>query len=105
MTSLTPPGRPAHTFAYTPLDFTSSYVPPAVSGTGPTGYLFNPDRQPTEVQRPDGHTTTFTYGATNGRLTSVGFWRGAAATLQYGYDSAGRISTLTDSGGVNLAFT
>jgi YD repeat-containing protein len=106
VTALTPPSRPAHTFTYTPVNLTSSYIPPTVSGTGATGYLFNVDRQPTEIQRPDGHTTTFTYSEPSGRLTSVGFSRNnTAATLQYGYDTAGRVSTLTDSGGVNLAFT
>jgi RHS repeat-associated protein len=106
VTSLTPPGRPAHTFTYTPVDLTSSYIPPTVSGTGTTGYLFNVDRQPTEIQRPDAQTTTFTYSEPSGRLMSAGFWRnGQAATLEYGYDTAGRVNTLNDSGGVNLAFT
>lgn len=102
MTSLTPPGRPAHTFTHTPVNLTSSYTPPSVTGTGPTGYVFNLDRQPTEVQRPDGQTTTFGYGPTNGRLNSVTFSRGL---LGYGYDAAGRVSALNDPGGVNLAFT
>lgn len=101
VTSLTPPGRPAHTFTYTPIDLASSYTPPAVAGTGPTGYLFNADRQPTEVQRPDGQTTSFAYGPTNGRLNNVTFSRG---TLSYGYDSAGRISSLSDPGGVTLTY-
>jgi RHS repeat-associated protein len=106
VTALTPPSRPAHTFTYTPVNLTSSYIPPTVTGAGATGCLFNVDRQPTEIQRPDGHTTTFTYSEPSGRLTSVGFSRNnAAATLQYGYDSAGRVSSLNDSGGVNLAFT
>jgi len=102
VTTLTPPGRPAHTFTFTPINLTSSYTPPPIAGTGSTGYLFNVDRQPTEVQRPDGQTTTFTYGATNGRLIGVTFSRG---TLQCGYDTAGRVSSLADPGGVNLAFT
>ena len=101
VTSLTPPSRPAHTFTYTPIDLTASYTPPGVAGTGPTGYLFNLDRQPTEAQRPDGQTTLFTYGETSGRLTSVTFSRGTAT---YGYDMAGRVSSIGDPGGVNLSF-
>jgi RHS repeat-associated protein len=100
VTSLTPPGRPAHTFTYTPVDLTASYTPPAVPGTGPTGYTFNDDKQPTAIQRPDGQTTAFGYDA-SGRLNGVTFSRGA---LGYGYDSAGRVSTLTDPGGVGLTF-
>ena len=98
---MTPPGRLAHTFTYTALDLTASYTPPVVSGTGSTGYLFNVDRQPTEVQRPDGQTTLFNYGPANGRLNSVTFSRGS---LNYGYDTAGRVLTLSDPGGVNLGY-
>lgn len=102
VTSLPPPGHPAHTFTYTSVDLTASCTPPAVPATRPTGYLFNLDRQPTEVQRPDGQTTLFTYGATDGRLAGVTFSRG---TLAYGYDAAGRVSSIADPGGVNVSFT
>jgi len=101
VTSLTPPDRPAHTFAYTPVDLTSSYTPPAVGGAGATGYLFNPDKQPTAIQRPDGQTTGFGYD-TGGRLNEVTFSRGL---LGYTYDTAGRVATLADPGGVGLTFT
>ncbi len=83
------------------MDLTASYTPPAVPGTGPTGYTFNVDRQPTSLLRPDAQTTAFGYD-TGGRLSSVAFSRGA---LGYTYDTAGRVSSLTDPGGVNLAFT
>ena len=98
-TSLTPPGRPSHSFTFTPVDRTASYVPPVVSGTGPTQYQFNHARELTEVQRPDGHTTRFTYGTT-GRLDAISFSRG---TLTFGYDAAGRLSALGDPGGVVLS--
>jgi YD repeat-containing protein len=101
VTSLTPPGRPGHLFTYTPVDRTAAYLPPSVPGGGPTGYAFNLDKQPTEIQRPDGQTTAFGYD-TGGRLSTVTFSRGP---LQYGYDTAGRVSSLSDPGGVNLAFT
>lgn len=100
-TSVTPPGRPGHTFTFTPVDLTASYTPPAVAGGGPTGYLFNLDRQMTAVQRPDAETTAFGFD-TAGRSTTVTFSRG---TLQYNYDPAGRVSALVDPGGVGLAFT
>lgn len=90
-----------HGFSHTPIDLTLSYTPPSVTGGGTIGYQFNVDRQPTAVQRPDAQTTAFGY-ETGGRLSSVTFSRGV---LQYGYDTAGRVSTLVDPGGVSLAFT
>lgn len=101
VTSLAPPGRPGHGFTYTPIDLTASYAPPPVTGGGATGYQFNVDRQPTAVQRPDAPTTAFGYDP-GGRLSAVTFSRGV---LQSGYDTAGRVSTLVDPGGVSLAFT
>ena len=101
VTSLTPPGRPAHTFTYTPVDLTASYTPPALPGAGATTYLFNEDKQPTTLVRPDGLATGFSYDD-GGRLEEVTFSRG---TLQYTYDAAGRMATLADPGGVGLTFT
>ena len=101
VTALTPPGRPAHAFTHTPVDLTASYTPPAIAGTGATGYLFNVDKQPTAIQRPDAQTTGFGYDMA-GRLSDVTFSRG---TLQYTYDAAGRVATLADPGGVGLTFT
>jgi RHS repeat-associated protein len=100
VTSLTPPGRPAHAFTYTPVDLTASYTPPTVTGAGGTGYLFNADKQPTAIQRPDGQATSFGYD-TGGRLSAVTFSRGV---LGYTYDTAGRVATLADPGGVGLTF-
>jgi hypothetical protein len=40
LTSLTPPGRPAHTFGHTPVNLTRFYGPPELSdGTGNTLYF------------------------------------------------------------------
>jgi YD repeat-containing protein len=72
VTSITPPGRPAHAFSYTPVDLESDYNPPTVGFTPrDTQYTYNLDRQLTLVTRPDGQT------------------------LSLGYDSGGRLSTLT----------
>jgi YD repeat-containing protein len=56
LTSLTPPGRPAHTFDYM-IDLTSRYTPPDVNpGNDYTQYTYNADRQLTQIARPDGQT-------------------------------------------------
>ncbi len=76
MTSMTPPGRPNHAFTYTPLDVEENYVPPDVGvGTNLTHYSYNLDRQVVQIMRPDG------------------------ATVDYGYDSGGRLGTLTTARG------
>jgi RHS repeat-associated protein len=76
LTAVTPPGRPAHLFAYNNVDLLSSYTPPAVSGTGATQFVYNLDRQLTTITRPD------------------------SLTLNFAYDAAGRLQTLTLPNGV-----
>jgi len=72
LTSVTPPGRPAHLFDFTPVDLQSTYTPPDVGGgSAVTSYGWDLDKASTGESRPDGRAITF------------------------GYDSAGRISTLT----------
>jgi RHS repeat-associated protein len=72
VTSIIPPGRPAHTFSYNLVDLVASYVPPDVGvGTNQTLYEYNKDEQLTRTTRPDGKI------------------------IDSGYDSAGRLSTLT----------
>ncbi len=71
--ALTPPGRPAHGFDHTPVDLPASYEPPVVSDSGFTDtlYEYNADQQLTRLLRPDGQS------------------------LDYGYDTAGRLETLS----------
>jgi RHS repeat-associated protein len=115
VTSVTPPGKPAHAFGFTPNDLTSSYAPPLLSNEAPTTYEYNLDKQPTVIHRPDGSTINFTYdsagrlatttypsvngnvtvtrtySATTGQLTGVSTSDGQS--LAYGYD--GRLQTST----------
>jgi RHS repeat-associated protein len=101
MTSLTPPGRPAHTFSYTPLNLIASYLAPGVTGSsGNTTYLYNNAQQPTLMTRPDGRTVSFGYD-TAGRLSTLGIQRGA---ISMSYDSGGRLSTISAPGGINLTY-
>jgi RHS repeat-associated protein len=72
--SITPPGRPAHGFGYTPVNLEETYTPPQVTpplADVETTYVYTPDRQLDLVTRPDG------------------------GTIDYQYDDFGRLETLT----------
>jgi RHS repeat-associated protein len=76
LTSLTPPGKPGHALSYTQAGRLQEDQPPAVgSGSTATQYTYNNDQQLTHVSRPDG------------------------TTVDLGYDSAGRVQTLTTAAG------
>jgi RHS repeat-associated protein len=79
VTSVTPPSRPAHMFAFTAVDLMQTYTAPTVANVTSTltTYTWNHDQQLTRVDRPDG------------------------ASIALGYDSAGRLSTLTEPLGVH----
>jgi YD repeat-containing protein len=70
LTSVTPPGKSAHSFLYSVVNQPSSYTPPAVPGGGTTTYLFNPDRALTKMTRPDGQAINYNYDSA-GRISSV----------------------------------
>jgi RHS repeat-associated protein len=105
-TSLTPPGRPAHTFGHTPVNLLSSYVAPDV-GSGPpeTRYAYNLDRQVSRVTRPDGQTIDLDYTGAScncGRLISVTQPRG---TTSYTYHpSRGTLAAATSPEGTTLTY-
>jgi YD repeat-containing protein len=101
LTSLTPPGDPAHRFAYTALDQMQTYTPPDL-GSGPTatGYSYNTDGQPTNVTQPDGSQIALAYDGA-GRLQAVTIPRG---TTRAAYDSANRLSTVTAPDGGTTSY-
>ncbi len=72
LTSVTPPGRPAHALAYDKVNLLADYLPPD-AGFSPrdTQWSYDGDRELTAMLRPDG------------------------LTLATGYDSAGRVGSLT----------
>ena len=74
--SVTPPGRPDHAFKYTPVDLMKDYLPPDIGAPGETRYIYDIDRQLTRVTRPDG------------------------ASIDLGYDSSGRLSTINYPQGI-----
>ncbi len=99
LVSLTPPGRPPHKFTYSPNDLLQSYAPPDLQFTPKdTGYVYNPDRQLTQLSEPD-VIANLDYNA--GRVKS---FTHPQDTLTYGYDISGRLQTVTTSSGVNLSY-
>jgi YD repeat-containing protein len=101
LTSITPPGESEHAFSYTAVDLPSTYTPPSVAGTGATIYSYNPDRQPMKVTRPDGGTIDYGYDSA-GRLKSL---TTPTATIEYSYSSAtGNLSGASVVGGEDLTY-
>jgi len=95
LTSLTPPGRPAHGFSYWPGDALKTYDPPAASIGGPlwpTSYSYDLDGALTQVLLPDASTIVPGYEATTGRLSTL---TTAHDALGVGYDGQGRVATVS----------
>ena len=102
--SITPPSRPAHTFAYTPVDLEDTYTPPDLGiGNVATTHTYNPDRQLTQVTRPDGQTLTLDYEPTGGRLSTLTAPTGQT-TFTY-HPTTGNLASMTSPGGVGLSYT
>jgi RHS repeat-associated protein len=105
VTSVTPPGRLAHAFAFTSTDLMSSYTPPAVSGTGATTYEYNLDKQPTVIHRPDGSTINFTYDSA-GRLATTTYPSvGGNVTVTRAYSpTTGKLASVSTSDGQTVSY-
>ncbi len=102
VTSITPPGRPAHNFTYTLVDLEKDYLAPAISGggTNTTTYTYNADKQVTGITRPDGQQITLSYAG--GKLSTQTFPTGA---VSYGYNPQGNLSSASFSGGGSVNYT
>jgi RHS repeat-associated protein len=96
-----PPGQPAHTFAYTPVDVPSAYTPPDV-GAGSTSTLasYNVDRQATRITLPTGQAINLGYDSA-GRLINATIARGAIGVAYS--TTTGHLTGVTGPGGVNLS--
>ena len=102
--SLIPPGKPlAHAFGYTGIDLNDRYAPPVVEGvpSPATTYDDNRDGQLTAIERPDDLDLGFAYEGTTDRLATITQPRGAS---QLGYDTKGRLGTLTSPDNVTLTY-
>jgi RHS repeat-associated protein len=103
VTSITPPSRPAHSFAFTPADLMGTYTPPSIASiTVPsTTYQYNGDRQVTQITRPDGQHINFQYDGA-GRVQTV---TDSFATRTFAYDAAkGALSSISSTDGNALGF-
>ncbi|MBI4819351.1 MAG: hypothetical protein HY791_23970 [Deltaproteobacteria bacterium] len=101
LSSLSPPGRPAHLFEYTPVDLESKYAPPEAGFTPrETETFYTLDREVDAVVLPDGRVIDLDYDPA-GRLSSVVT---SAGVYGYSYDFADRVETLTAPGGETLVF-
>jgi len=102
LSSVTPPGKPAHTFTFTTVNERASYTAPNVSGPSQTTYAYNLDRKLTSITRPDSLVVGFAYDSAD-RLSTISVPGG-----QYGYSydgTTGNLSEITAPGGGTLAYT
>jgi RHS repeat-associated protein len=99
---ITPPGRPNHAFNYTTVDLLKDYTPLDIGiGDTSTRYTYNIDRQLTNVIRPDG--ATINYGYDNaGRLSTINYPQG---TTSLSYDAAtGNLKSITAPDGGTITY-
>lgn len=101
--SLTPPGKTAHTFDYTAIDLLSKYTPPDVNaGVDDTQYDYDTDRQLTTITRPDSKKIGVGYDSA-GRLDTLTIARGV---LDYGYNATtGNLESVNAPDGINLNYS
>ena len=60
--SITPPGKPTHTFSYTVLNQVATYTPPDIGlGNTQSQYIYNADKQLISLTRPDGQSIDSIY--------------------------------------------
>ncbi len=107
LTLVTLPSKKEHHFDYKGASSLLELVtPPPVQGPSPTDlpignvrYTYNADNQPTLVERADGNNLEFVYDAAQ-RLKTL---KTSGIALTYGYDKAGRVTSLSRSDGPTLS--
>ncbi len=101
-TAVLPPGQPAHSLTYTQVDLLATYTAPVVAGvTNQTRFLYNADRQPSRIIRPDGQLVDFLYDG-SGRLQIVTVPGGETFTNRYD-PITGRLTNVVGTSGQQLA--
>ncbi|WP_156338942.1 RHS repeat-associated core domain-containing protein [Chondromyces crocatus] len=104
LVSVTPPGRPAHSFGYTALDMRASYTPPppAAGPTTSTQWGYDLDGQLAMTTLPGGATLTHARDAA-GRLSELAF-AGETVARTY-HPTTGKLTSITGPAGVDLNFS
>jgi YD repeat-containing protein len=101
-TVVTPPGRSDHVHTFNPVGELTSYSAPAVATGAPaTQYTYNSDRQLSHVALPDGQSIDVGFD-TAGRVSTLTL---TGAQIQQTYDAAtGNLTSDNASSGSNEAF-
>jgi RHS repeat-associated protein len=96
LASITPPSRPSHTFSSNAVNIDTSYAAPALGqGEVAMRYVYNLDRQITQMVRPDSSVISFGYDGV-GRLSTLTI---PTATYTYAYNAGtGLVDSLTARG-------
>ena len=94
-TSVTPPGRPPHTFQYNSVGLLANYTPPLADANSSINYSYDTERDLTQVTFPDGQIAAMNYGWF-GELTGITLGNGP--TLSYTYDALNMLSVSNSDG-------
>lgn len=103
-TSVTPPGKPDHTFSYTAVNLGETYNPPALGTvTTQTQYAYNLDKKLHKITRPDGKGIQLDYNS-KGKLELVTLPDNK--NIGYTYDDTkGQLTAITAPGGETLSYS
>jgi YD repeat-containing protein len=104
LTSITPPGRPAHVFNYNAFDLEDEYTPPVLPDVSQpaTVYDYNLDKELIRIVRPDGQEINFNYNG-GAQLTSMVIPTG---TYSYTYiPTSGQLDTVTSPDNIVLDYS
>jgi YD repeat-containing protein len=103
VTSVTPPGRMAHRFAFTAQDLMESSSPPMADDGDPTERVsWDSNQRPTSVTAPGGRMSTHAYNAAGRVETSTtpeGVYRFAY------HATSGHLASITNPAGPSIAYT
>lgn len=113
LTSLTPPGRPAHTFDYTAVDLMENYnAPDADGGTdvAVTNYQYSPDRDLQVLTLPTGETIEYDFtedGVTDadGKLNRMTTPEGDYVLSYYPTAEGGKLQSINGPDNCSLSYT
>jgi YD repeat-containing protein len=105
LTGLTPPGKPIHSFEYNGVNLEERYIPPlpdpAIQNPD-TAAIYNDAQQLEQIIRPGGDTITYGYD-TGGRLRTITHFP-SGDLFTYNYEPTGRLENIDGPTGVDLDF-